>query len=64
MIKLDVAEYCHECKCFEADVVYPKFVFIDHKKFYCPEDTLVRCINRERCANAVRFAKGEKNDSN
>lgn len=64
MIKLDVAEYCHGCKCFEADVVYPKVIFIDGIKHYCPEDILVRCEYREKCAFAVKFSKGEKNDGN
>ena len=62
MIKLDVADYCHNCKRFEPDV--SKFVselIIDPSDMppwgfdYEKCDTQIRCKDRDRCAAMYEY---------
>ena len=51
MIRIDVEEYCHNCRDFSADVTITTRN-IDRNEW---SDTIVRCEHRNRCAGLVRY---------
>lgn len=56
MIKLDVEEYCHECRAFEpfTDVVeVHKFSYDDPMM----RTTIVRCENFKRCRQIEKYLR-------
>ena len=56
MIRLEVADYCNECTDFDPDVERPQKAYSFDEELII-SDTVVRCANRNRCRNIVRYLK-------
>ena len=65
MIRLDIQEYCQECRDFKSDVERPVRMVADNDVII-QTDTVVRCEYRGRCEAIRRFlerqVKEEKSD--
>lgn len=53
MIILDIQEYCHDCRDFEADVDKPERQTVGDT--VVQTDTIIRCERRNRCASIKRY---------
>lgn len=56
MIVIDVAEYCSDCMDFNPDVERPMQAF-DLNKWIVISDTVIRCRDRNRCANIEQWLR-------
>lgn len=56
MIKIEVADYCNECMDFDPDVERPQKLYNFGEEITI-SDTVIRCINRNRCRNIARYLK-------
>ena len=63
MIRLKVAEYCHNCMSFEADVTLPQKTVNEHY-LTTVSDTIVRCKNQKKCENIARYLYSRKDKLN
>ena len=61
MITLDVAEYCSACMDFDPDVQRPQKVYGLDEEIVIT-DTIIRCSNRNRCKNIVRYLRKKVTD--
>lgn len=64
MIKLEVANYCHDCPQFKPEVI-ERPAMIKYTTFY--GDTLIACRDRARCEmmyKCISKAMEETNDKN
>lgn len=70
MIRLKVAEYCHDCMSFEADVILPQKTMLSQysatNEYYAAvvSDTIVRCKNQKKCENIARYLHSRKDKLN
>lgn len=64
MIRLEVEDYCQECRDFTADVTPPRKGYSDWGGDCIMTDTVIRCEKRYRCSNIraylERQMKGEE----
>lgn len=51
MIRIDVEEYCHECRDFRADVT----IMTRNAERNEWSDTIIQCENKKKCAGLVRY---------
>lgn len=51
MIRIEVEDYCHSCRDFNADVAITTRNF-DRNEW---TDTIIRCEHRNRCSGLVRY---------
>ena len=56
MIELVVDDYCQSCPDFIADVEKLEYGYYNGIKAV---NTIVRCMNRDRCQNMVKYLKEE-----
>ena len=58
MIRIDVEEYCHQCRDFSPDVIKPQRVEnLEGESAYT--DTIVQCEHRKRCAAIKRYLESQ-----
>lgn len=55
MIELRVAEYCHNCLDFSADVKHPERLYAADEECAVLGNTVIRCEYAKRCANIKRY---------
>lgn len=63
MIKIEVESYCHNgCRAFETDVETPSRLYgITDSYETIPNDTIIRCANRNLCKQLVRYLERSNN---
>lgn len=64
MIRLEVEDYCQECRDFTADVIPPRKEFPDWGGDCVMTDTIIHCEYRHRCSKIRHYLerqmRGEK----
>lgn len=55
MIRLEVADYCGECRDFKPDVQEPVRAFGDFDGVVFQSDTIILCGHRHRCERIRRY---------
>lgn len=64
MIKLEVEDYCQDCRNFEADVQRPNIYHAMFGEEFSSGDTIVRCEYRKHCKHVVEFVKKKEEEQN
>ena len=57
MIKLKVAEYCHDCPEFKADVNVDDFGYVTSSGYILNTSTIVKCEHAKRCQAIFEYFK-------
>ena len=65
MIRLEVQDYCHECRLFEAHVKGPRVAaYLFNGDEVVVDDVIITCMNQNKCRSIKNYLertlKGEK----